>query len=111
MPPPDNNSLFGDPVQFLKRLFMHGTAASTHPIFNVVVIGGGPAGLVAATYLARFRRTVCVVDADRSRLAKIPRSHDNPGFADGIAGPQSLLNLREQVARYPSLLRPAKHNA
>jgi len=80
---------------------MQTTAASTHPAFDVVVIGGGPAGLVAATYLARFRRTVCVVDAGRSRLAKIPRSHNYPGFAEGIAGPQLLLNLREQVARYP----------
>ena len=61
---------------------MQATTEPTYPLLGVVVIRGGPAGLVAATYLARFRRTVCVVDANRSRLAEIPRSHNHPGFAE-----------------------------
>ena len=71
-------------------------------MFDVLVVGGGPAGLVAATYLARFRRSVLVVDADRSRAAKIPRSHNYPGFADGITGTDLLASLRGQVSKYPS---------
>jgi thioredoxin reductase (NADPH) len=69
--------------------------------WDVVVIGGGPAGLVAATYLARFRRSVLLVDADRSRVGKIPRSHNYPGVADGVAGSDLLAALRLQASKYP----------
>jgi thioredoxin reductase (NADPH) len=65
-----------------------------------VVVGGGPAGLIAATYLARFCRSVLIVDAGQSRVAKIPRSHNYPGFADGIVGADLLVSLRAQVERY-----------
>jgi thioredoxin reductase (NADPH) len=68
--------------------------------FDVIVVGGGPAGLVACTYLARFRRSVLLVDAGRSRLAKIPRSHNYPGYPDGISGTELLGGLREQTTRY-----------
>ncbi|TGP86020.1 FAD-binding protein, partial [Mesorhizobium sp. M8A.F.Ca.ET.213.01.1.1] len=34
---------------------------------DCLIIGGGPAGLAAATYLGRFRRRVMVVDAGESR--------------------------------------------
>src|SRR3982751_3579954 len=68
--------------------------------WDVVVIGGGPAGLVGATYLARFRRSVLLIDADRSRVARIPRSHNYPGVADGVAGPDLLAALRQQASKY-----------
>jgi thioredoxin reductase (NADPH) len=68
--------------------------------FDAIVVGGGPAGLVGAVYLARFRRSVLVIDAGESRVAKIPRSHNYPGFPQGIPGAQLLADLRSQVARY-----------
>lgn len=67
---------------------------------DVLVVGGGPAGLVAAVYLARFRRSVLIVDAGQSRALQIPRSHNYPGFVDGIAGTELMASLREQAARY-----------
>ncbi len=68
---------------------------------DVLVIGGGPAGLTAALYLARFRRSVVLVDAGDSRVARIPRSHNYPGFVDGIPGHSLLDTLRAQMQRYP----------
>lgn len=64
---------------------------------DVVVIGGGPAGLTAATYLGRFLRSVVVLDAGDSRARYIPASHNCPGFPHGIAGDALLDRLREQA--------------
>jgi thioredoxin reductase (NADPH) len=69
-------------------------------VADVVVVGGGPAGMTAALYLARFRRSVVLMDANQSRLSKIPRSHNYPGFIDGISGSSLLERLRAQLQRY-----------
>lgn len=71
---------------------------------DCVIVGGGPAGLTAAIYLARFRRRVVLVDSGESRAALIPESHNYPGFA-GIAGPALLARLRDQAGRYGAELR------
>jgi len=69
-------------------------------IVDALIVGGGPAGLVAAIYLARFRRNVVVADAGGGRASLIPRSHNYPGFPDGIAGKDLLQRLRDQAQRY-----------
>jgi thioredoxin reductase (NADPH) len=68
-------------------------------MLDCLIIGGGPAGLVAALYLGRYHRRTCVVDAGESRAALIPESHNYPGF-NGIGGPELLLRLGEQARRY-----------
>jgi thioredoxin reductase (NADPH) len=68
-------------------------------MLDCLIIGGGPAGLVAALYLGRYHRRTCVVDAGESRAALIPESHNYPGFK-GIGGPELLLRLGEQARRY-----------
>jgi thioredoxin reductase (NADPH) len=68
-------------------------------MLDCLVIGGGPAGLVAALYLGRYHRKICVVDAGESRAALIPESHNYPGFS-GVGGPQLLLRLGEQARCY-----------
>ncbi|TMJ02193.1 MAG: NAD(P)/FAD-dependent oxidoreductase [Alphaproteobacteria bacterium] len=67
--------------------------------FDCLIVGGGPAGLTAAIYLARYLRHACVVDDGNSRALLIPESHNYPGFK-GIAGPELLRRLREQAAQY-----------
>ena len=73
-------------------------------MLDCLIIGGGPAGLTAAIYLARYRRQGLVVDAGESRAALIPESHNYPGF-QGIAGPALLERLRAQARRYGAELR------
>lgn len=69
-------------------------------LLDCVIVGGGPAGLTAAVYLARYRRRLAVVDAGESRLACIPRSRNVPGFPEGIPGRDLLARLREHAACY-----------
>ncbi|MFD1910618.1 NAD(P)/FAD-dependent oxidoreductase [Halodurantibacterium flavum] len=72
-------------------------AGRTSAMLDCIVIGGGPAGLTAAIYLARFRRRVLVIDAGGSRAALIPRSHNHPGFPAGIPGEELLDRMRRQL--------------
>src|SRR5262245_57164544 len=68
-------------------------------MYDVVIIGGGPAGLSAALVLGRARRKVALVDAGEPRNAA---AHESHGFLtrDGIP-PGELLRLgREEVAGY-----------
>ena len=68
-------------------------------VYDVVVVGGGAAGLSAALVLGRARRSVAVVDAGSPRNA--PAEHMQ-GFLsrDGLP-PLELLSIgREEVARY-----------
>ncbi|NEX48785.1 NAD(P)/FAD-dependent oxidoreductase [Pseudotabrizicola algicola] len=67
---------------------------------DCIIVGGGPAGLSAAIYLARFRRRVILIDDGHSRAALIPRSHNHPGFPGGIRGPALLTHLRQQAQEF-----------
>lgn len=69
-------------------------------MLDCLVVGGGPAGLTAAVYLARYRRSVAVYDAGHSRAALIPKSHNYPGFPTGISGPELLERAARQAAFY-----------
>ena len=69
-------------------------------IADCLIVGAGPAGLTASTYLARFHRRIVVVDAGKSRARWIPTSHNCPGFPFGIAGPALLEKLRAQAREY-----------
>jgi len=67
------------------------------PPLECLIVGGGPAGLMAAIYLARFRRRVCVVDTGASRAALIPRSHNVPGFVHGLSGTELIERMSAQL--------------
>ena len=78
---------------------------TTDETFDCAIVGGGPAGLTAAIYLARFRRRVLLFDRGGSRAALIPTSHNHAGFPDGIAGGELLRRMGEQAAKYGADLR------
>jgi thioredoxin reductase (NADPH) len=76
------------------------TAGAMSEPLDCLVIGAGPAGLTAATYLARFRRKVVVVDAGSSRARWIPASHNCPGFPFGVAGNELLGRYRQHALSF-----------
>ena len=69
-------------------------------VLDCLIVGGGPGGLTAGVYLARYRRRILLVDAGESRLAWIPRSRNVPGYPDGIEGRELLGRLREHARQY-----------
>ncbi len=69
-------------------------------IVDCVVIGGGPAGLTACLYLARFRRSVILADEGQSRASWIPTSHNLPGYPRGIHGADLLARLSAQCEEF-----------
>jgi len=71
-------------------------------IFDVVIVGAGPAGLSAALMLGRCRRTVLVCDAGRPRNAASLALH---GYLtrDGIS-PREFLEIgRRELERYETV--------
>ena len=67
---------------------------------DCLVIGGGPAGLTAAIYLARFHLDILVVDGGKGRALTIPCTRNHAGFPDGISGNELIERMKEQAQRY-----------
>jgi thioredoxin reductase (NADPH) len=68
--------------------------------YDCLVIGGGPAGLTAAIYLARFHLKLKVIDAGKSRASLIPCTRNHAGYPDGISGRELIDRMKEQAQKY-----------
>ena len=75
---------------------------------DCLVIGGGPAGLTAAIYLARFHLNLLVLDAGDSRASLIPCTHNHAGFPDGISGEELLERMRAQARKYGAAIETGR---
>ncbi|GAA4071854.1 NAD(P)/FAD-dependent oxidoreductase [Actinomadura miaoliensis] len=75
-------------------------------MYDVIVVGGGPAGLSAALVFGRQRRRVLVVDGGRVRNAPATEMHMYLS-RDGFPPARLLAIGREELAAYPSVeVRP-----
>jgi thioredoxin reductase len=68
-------------------------------MFDVIIVGGGPAGLSAALVLGRCQRRVLVCDGGKPRNAR-SRSLNGYLSRDGIAPSEFLRLARAELARY-----------
>ncbi|MDB6017639.1 MAG: putative Thioredoxin-disulfide reductase [Pedosphaera sp.] len=67
---------------------------------EIIIIGGGIAGLSAAIYLGRAERNAFVIDAGKSMARWEPDVENYLGFPEGIAGSELLRRGQEQASRY-----------
>ncbi|MEH7840144.1 NAD(P)/FAD-dependent oxidoreductase [Rhizobium laguerreae] len=81
------------------------TNAFEEKVYDCVVIGGGPAGLTAAIYLARYHLSVAVFHDNSSRASTIPMSHNHAGFPDGISGTELLARMNAQAQLYGAAIQ------
>ncbi len=80
-------------------------------MLDCLVVGGGPAGLTAGIYAARFRLRTTVVDAGESRAAQIPCTRNHAGFPGGIAGADLLHRMRIQAIQFGCVVRQGRVRA
>ena len=69
-------------------------------LFDCAVIGAGPAGLSAALYMGRMRRSVVVVDSDEGRSNWHQVNRNYLGFADGVSATDLRATGRKQAEKY-----------
>lgn len=68
-------------------------------MYDVIIIGRGPAGLSAALYTVRSNMNTLIIGRNDSRLGKADKIDNYFGFADTVSGKQLLSDGEKQVKR------------
>lgn len=71
-------------------------------MYDVIIIGSGPAGLTAALYTSRFRLKTLIIGGTvwGGQLMLTTEIENFPGFKEGILGPELAENMVKQAERF-----------
>ncbi|HET7481120.1 MAG TPA: thioredoxin-disulfide reductase [Rubrobacteraceae bacterium] len=80
----------------------------TGEVYDVVIVGSGPAGYTAALYAARANLNTVVFQGFESggQLMLTSDVENYPGYKDGVTGPDMMDELEAQAARFGAEMRP-----
>lgn len=75
---------------------------SEERLYDVAIIGGGPAGLTSGLYAARARLSTVILEkaAPGGQAATTDRVENYPGFPEGIEGPELAMKMEEQARKF-----------
>lgn len=98
----EDGSILVEPsnAELAAKLELKTSASRSH--YDLIVIGGGPAGLTAALYTAREGIDTLVIEraALGGQAAATERLDNVPGFAEGVLGSGFASQLRRQAERF-----------
>lgn len=71
-------------------------------MYDVIIIGSGPAGLTAAIYTTRANLKTLIIAGARwgGQLILTTLVENFPGFPEGIQGPDLMMNMRKQAEHH-----------
>ena len=80
---------------------------STPENINCLIIGSGPAGFTAAIYAARADMKPVLYQGGQpgGQLMETTEVDNFPGYADGVNGPQMMMDLEAQAKRFDTDVR------
>lgn len=67
-------------------------------MYDIIIVGGGPAGASAAVFAARAGMSTIVIDADKG-MTRRAMLNNHLGFPDGITGPELVDRGREHAVK------------
>lgn len=70
--------------------------------YDIIIIGGGPAGLTAGLYASRARLKTLLIEKGLvgGQVVTTERIENYPGFEEGIAGPELIKRMDAQARRF-----------
>ncbi len=87
-------------AELAARLGINPQASRSH--YDLIIVGGGPAGLTAAIYAAREGMDTLIIERGGvgGQAGSTERIDNYPGFAEGITGAELADRMREQAERF-----------
>ena len=70
-------------------------------IYDVIIIGGGPAGLTAGIYVGRSKLSTLIIESEGIGSLLMAHKIDNyPGFPEGISGKELYTLMKKQAEKF-----------
>lgn len=69
--------------------------------YDVIIIGGGPAGLTAGIYIGRSKLKTLIIEKEGEGSLLMAHKIDNyPGFPEGLSGKELYILMKKQAEKF-----------